>query len=163
MFEHIAQRLRPRLMALARQLLHDPASAEDAVQDTLLRLWEARRTEPTADGLERLAFAILRHRCIDLRRTRHVTSPLDDAPQRHVVARERSDTPSEEADNSRWLAQRIARLPEKQRRLWKMKQDDGLSTAQIAAIAGLSEHTVQNTISQVRHQLAQELLKRNRR
>ena len=41
-FEILARELRPQLVASARAVVHDSATAEDVAQDALLKLWTMR-------------------------------------------------------------------------------------------------------------------------
>lgn len=159
-FEQVMRGLRPRLLHRARSLLHDDGAAEDAVQDTLLRLWEVRHDERFAARPEPLAFAILHNRCLDQHRARRGRMPLEGTAGK-MASQATADAALEEADNATWLSRRISQLPEAVRRMWKMKQQDGMETAQIARLLGISERSVRNAISQVRRRLAQELIKRN--
>lgn len=171
LFEHIAQRLRPGLMHKARSMLGTAfpadrgeleAAADDATQDTLLRLWEVRHKVTEASELERLAWTILKNRCLDMLRTHHQAYTIDSKAVITMQASSTADTPIEENDNKAWLEQRISQLPEAIRRMWKMKQQDGLTVGQIARMLGVKESTVNNAISKARQQLVKELIKRNR-
>lgn len=162
-FEHNVRRLRAQLLQRALTLLHDKSKAEDAVQDTLLRLWEVHDKVDSTDAVQRLAFSLLRYRCLDQLHPSPPTQPLDSIANDSTAARETTDEPLETADNDLWLSQRVEKLPEAVRRMWKMKQKDQLTTIQIAQILGISARTVQNAIAQARRQLTLEYIHRNQK
>lgn len=153
----MAWELRPRLKKAAAKLLGDADEAEDAVQDTLLRLWEAR---DRLRDMRAAARTILRNCCLDRLKGRHPSVTLDDshAPQE----RRQADDALEEADNRQWMLRQVERLPEAQRRMWKMRQQDGLDTMQTATMLGVEERTVRNAIAAARHTLAEQLRKRRK-
>ena len=76
-FTSIVSHIRPRLLALASQF--DADSAEDAVQEALMRLWTAwpQLAEP-ADA-ERLAVRLTKHACIDDYRRRQRQAQMNSA------------------------------------------------------------------------------------
>lgn len=162
-FLNIADKQRPRLAKTAVSLLGDADEAEDAVQDTLLRLWEVREVLMPSVNVEAYAFTILRHCCIDKLRHRRPTVPVDMDGRDVAPQRATSADRMEDADNARWLRQRVSLLPEAQRRMWKMYQHDRLTTAQIADILGISELSVRNAISMARKKLTEELMRRNKK
>lgn len=50
-FIEYVKRYRPEFVGIAHHYFHDERAAEDAVQDTLIRLWMARkRIEPPNDS-----------------------------------------------------------------------------------------------------------------
>ncbi len=64
------------LYGYARRALGDDGLAEEAVQETFVRAWRARRTfDPTLGGIRAWLFAIERRIIIDLSRKRAVRAP----------------------------------------------------------------------------------------
>lgn len=63
------QRLRDRMVAVATRMLDNRDEAEDVTQDALLKLWAVRKKLQESD-IDKLAFVILRHLCIDELRRR---------------------------------------------------------------------------------------------
>ena len=82
-FQNIATSVRPKLMNLCRsffdkqELAYD---AEDAVQETLLRLWQMRERLNEYQKPEALAILIAKNVCIDiLKLNKWQHEPLDEA------------------------------------------------------------------------------------
>jgi len=73
-FEKLLSRYTPPALAVARQILLDNILAEDAVQETFLRVLRSRNRYNTAEPFSRWFYTILRNICIDMlrRRKRHL-------------------------------------------------------------------------------------------
>ena len=111
------------------------AAAEDAVQDVFLMLWE-RRTEVEVEGVRGYLVRTLYRRLVDLHRhdevvRRAVPSAPDEAYSQHN-AFELHDA----------LSKALAQLPEQQRALVLLRDLEGWSYADMAALSGLSEQQV---------------------
>ena len=69
-FERIVSDFTPSAAALAHQMLRDPASAEDAVQEAFVRVIRKRRQYVSSRPFSHWFYAILRNICIDMLRKR---------------------------------------------------------------------------------------------
>jgi len=67
-FERIVSDFTPAAAALAHQMLRDPASAEDAVQEAFVRVIRKRRQYVSSRPFSYWFYAILRNICIDMLR-----------------------------------------------------------------------------------------------
>lgn len=67
-FERIVSDYTPPAAALAHQMLRDPASAEDAVQEAFVRVIRNRRQYISSRPFSHWFYAILRNICIDVLR-----------------------------------------------------------------------------------------------
>lgn len=152
-FTSIVSHIRPQLLALASQF--DADSAEDAVQEALMRLWTAwpQLAEP-ADA-ERLAVRLTKHACIDdyRRRQRQQTVELN-----REAAKETADT-TDEAVLQDALERAVNVLPPAERRLWTMHAEAQMNSAQIAAATGIAVRSVSTMLSSARHHLCETLKK----
>jgi RNA polymerase sigma-70 factor (ECF subfamily) len=152
-FTSIVSHIRPRLLALALQF--DADSAEDAVQEALMRLWTAwpQLAEP-ADA-ERLAVRLTKHACIDdyRRRQRQQTVELN-----REAAKETADT-TDEAVLQDALERAVNVLPPAERRLWTMHTEAQMNSSQIAAATGINSRSVSTMLSSARHHLCETLKK----
>ena len=152
-FTSIASRIRPQLLDLASQF--DTDSAEDAVQEALMRLWTAwpQLAEP-ADA-ERLAVRLTKHACIDdyRRRQRQQTVELN-----RVAATETADA-TDEAVLQGALERAVKVLPPAERRLWTMHTEAQMNSAQIAAATGINNRSVSTMLSSARHHICETLKK----
>ena len=128
-----------RLVRFATRLLGDAEAAEDAVQETFLRLWRLRARYRPQGCLEHLLLRIVRNICLDYARLTRPTAPLaDDQPSPESLP--------ETAAQARCLAeaveQAVQALPEEQRAVFVLSQYEGVSYREIAEILECPEGTV---------------------
>lgn len=152
-FTSIVSPLRPRLLALASQF--DADTAEDAVQEALMRLWTAWEQLPAPADAERLAVRLTKYACIDnyRRRQRQPTVQLKEAS-----ATETADT-TDEAVLQDALERAVKVLPPAERRLWAMHAEAQMNSSQIAAATGIAVRSVSTMISAARHRICETLKK----
>ncbi len=156
-FEHHVSSLRPRLVGRTQRYHADDADIEDAVQETLVKLWQLRGRIADCDHMTRLAL-VVRNTSISMlrRRQSHPTQRLD------LVAHDQPSAPDahqrmEAAEADRWLSRCIRSLPDKQRAILQMRNVDQLSYAEIARILGSTESSVRGLVSRARAILLSQL------
>lgn len=157
-FEHIATRLRPRLIAIARQVADSTrlqsADVEDAVQESLVRLW--RMGDRLADyrSVESLGVTVVRNVCIDMARRRSLPTTSLDGPHGTVtVAADSSADSSLTAESTRGAVDMLIRqLPATQQRLLRMR-GEGMSLDEISAITAMPKTSVKTLIARARRTL----------
>lgn len=137
-----------RLMyAEALRLLRDKADAEDAVQDTYVRLWEHREKLAGIDNRRAYAMTILRNRCLTL----HGVNSHGACSEVANIAS--SPPPSEEIesrDRLRKALEIINLLPDNQRRVVLLHDIDGRSNEEIATQTGLAADNIRQLLSRAR-------------
>ena len=161
-FEHIATRLRPRLIATAMQTsnaLHlVEADVEDAVQESLVRLWRMGDRLNGYRSVESLGVTIVRNVCIDMARQSSLPTTSLDGPHGPVaVAADSSADSSLTAESTRGAVDRlIAQLPATQQRLLKMR-GEGMSLDEISAVTDMPKTSVKTLIARARRTLLQRM------
>lgn len=149
----LIDRHRVRLYRLAYNLLDDCAAADDAVQETFIRLWQhARRFRPDSSVSSWLC-TICARRCYDelRRRRRHRETVaqlvLDDV---------RPDT--FEASELMALLQRVvATLPTKQRVVYQLREIEQMDADEVAAATRLSVDQVKANLYLARTTVREKL------
>ena len=139
---------------LARKMGRGAADLEDLVQESLLAIHLKRDTYDTSQSFTAWAFAIARYKLIDWFRRNRIrrTEPIDQAAE--LFAAEDAN----EAATRHDLGKLVATLPEKQRALLQDVKITGLSNAEAAAKAGMTEGAVKVSI----HRSLQSLMRRAR-
>ena len=155
-FEHIAQRLRPKLISIAYDFFENRDDAEDVAQEVLLKLW--LRGDSPDDNIEGLAVVATKNLCVSIwrKRKRQTTVAIDDY---------NPDTSSdEEADKNiiveeqrKKIDDAINNLPRSEQRLIRMKQEGGLEPEEISSITGIPLQSVRSMISSARKKLIKQL------
>ena len=148
-FKDEAQRLRPRLMELARRYLGDD-DAEDTVQDTLLRLWQM--VDDLRQPVDALALRLTRNLCIDqLRRQRPASLSASNGSSE-------TDTPDDDERIKRMMSV-IATLPSLQQTILRLRHLEGMEMKEIAALTGSNETAIRKALSRARQAVRIQYLK----
>jgi RNA polymerase sigma-70 factor (ECF subfamily) len=130
-----------RLLRYATRLLGDVDAARDVVQDTFLRLCREDAARLTG-RLPQWLFRVCRNRALDVRRRESArpgvegAAPLDPAPP---------PTPApirEEREALHAVLAVMATLPASQQAVLRLKLQEGLGYAEIAAVTGLTANHV---------------------
>ena len=143
----LVQLLTPTALALARQMLGKPEDAEDAVQESFLRLWSARPEDLHGAQLSTYFNTIVLNRCrTQLVRRRELTMAPDDL----VVLQDLQQAHTDAAGTQAWdavtpqqLLDTLAQLPARQRlalAMWAYADASAADVAQALEIDANSAH-----------------------
>ena len=133
LFDGIVQRFLKPGLAVARQLLRDPALAEDAVQDAFMRVVRGHRQYSPSKPFSNWFYTILRNACIDMQRS--------DARQ-SLALRElalRQEAAGSAADSNYADLEMLGLLPAGEQEVLRLRVIEGLTFPDIAAAMGISE------------------------
>ena len=133
-FEFIYRQYGTRMKSIAYQHLGSVADAEDAVQETFLKIHRAASTYSGEASFSTWAFRILINTCYDLlrkRRRRTDDAAIEDVPERTA--------PSVDDAKRLTLRKLLADLPEQRRTVFTLFEIEGLSHAEIASILDITE------------------------
>ncbi|MBQ8226660.1 MAG: RNA polymerase sigma factor [Bacteroidaceae bacterium] len=144
------------LFRTAAALMGNVQDAEDAVQETYLKLWREASRLAAMEQPEAYFATVLRHVCINLLRSRRselqVECVADHVPDSNVGTAERFD-------NREHLSLLLRRLSPRDRRIVTLRHVAGRSTAEIAVLTGETETNVRVVLSRTRRKLKEEHLK----
>ncbi len=149
----------PRVLALARRMLRDPAEAEDVTQETMLRLWRmAPDWQAEGAALSTWLYRVASNLCIDrLRRRREVAGDaVPEVPDEAPAPLERM----QDGARAEALAAALDRLPERQRVAVVLRHLEDRGNPEIAAVLGTSVEAVESLLARGRRALASDLLGR---
>ena len=139
-FEELYERHATRMKSIARNLLHDVADAEDAVQETFLKIYRGAKTFRGGAAFSTWAYRVLVNTCYDglRRRGSRPAGPSLDAgesapPHPRAAA---ADPPLRLA-----LETAVGRLNPKHRAVFLLFEVEGFSHGEIARILGIPEGT----------------------
>lgn len=144
------------LVGFAYRLTDSLESAEDIAQESFVRLWAGRKDWSTDGSPRAILYRIARNLAIDERRKRRVrdeTSKLDLKTSRPATPLELV----EESELRRHLDAALASLGERDREVFMLSRDQGLSHAEIAEVMQLAPQTVANLLHRVLNHLRHEL------
>jgi len=148
----LVERHLARALGLARRVLRNPADAEEAVQDALLRVWTHAERWRGAQGTFRVWFnRILVNLCID-RRRRRTHAPLEAAGDPADERPDGFDRAAERQEAARVRAQ-LAALPERQQAALQLCYFEGLSNQEAAQVLGVSVKALESLLIRGRRAL----------
>lgn len=144
-FNHIILPMRGQLLRYALKLTGSSDTAEDLVQEAMLRLWDMR-SRLSADGsVMALATTIVRNCRLDqLRHDSHSAQ----MPERMDIAVE--DRRAELRDETRLIRRIVDQLPPLQQQIFRMKEIDGYTADEIMQITGCTADNLRRNLSRAR-------------
>ena len=152
-FEHIVQEIRPQLSRLCQRffsITHLAVEPEDAVQETLVKLWKMRdRLEQYQSPLA-LATIIAKNVCIDYRRKASVKE--DTLEGTNYPSQLSTDQSLIGKDTQARIDKALSKLPPTQRKMLTLRSD-GMSLDDIATICQANKTSTKTMISAARKAL----------
>ena len=127
------------MKSIARNLLHDVADAEDAVQETFLKIFRGAKTFRGGAAFSTWAYRVLVNTCYDALRRRGIRPAgpsLDAGDAAPSTAAESADHPLRLA-----LESAVGRLNPKHRAVFLLFEVEGFSHGEISRILGIPEGT----------------------
>lgn len=149
--------LKNKLFRLAQRITLDSAEAEDVTQDTLLRVWEKRHELPPLQSLEAYCLTICRNLAID-RCQKKVAQSLS-IEEVQVDAPDNAPAPDELLIQDERL-QRVKKifnqLPLAQRTAIQLRDIEGKTYREVAAIMGVTEENIKVILHRARTAVRKE-------
>ncbi len=145
------------LCRYAYSLLRSVGAAQDAVQETFLRLCRERRAK--LEGREAAwLFRVCRSRVLDLRRKEKPVQPLMPEQAERVASPDPDPAQNVVRDESETLVARLLeRMPQPQQEVIRLKFQHDLSYRDIARVTRLSEsnvgYLIHHGLKDLRHQM----------
>jgi RNA polymerase sigma-70 factor, ECF subfamily len=158
-FEKIVRLHERGVFRVAYRVLGNVEDAQDAGQEVFLRLHKHLRSFDETRQLGPWLYRVTLNICNDALRSRRRVTVLPD-----LIAPERTDQPLDAAERRKMVADALASLPEKERAAVVLRDVEGMTTREVAALLGSSESTVRSQISTGRvklKKLIDELLRRH--
>jgi RNA polymerase sigma-70 factor, ECF subfamily len=159
-FDALLQRYEEKIYRLCCALLRDRAQAEDAAQESLLRVWKALDGYDGRASLSSWIYAITRNRCLTALARRRAMDSLTDSEVEAEVARLASPDAQPSDERAALLRELVDLLPERLRRTLLLYYFEGRSTSEVALMLGCPEGTVKTHLFRARAALTEQLKKR---
>jgi len=152
--ELILDAYRVKVFHLACALLNDRADAEEAAQESFLRIWKGLPGFRGQSSLSTWIYAVTRNTCLSYRQTRRrpVSLPLDDEPVRAAVeAWHAARQPRESRFD---LLRLLPQVAENHRQVLTLYYLEGKSYEEVAEMLSLPMGTVKTWLNRGRKELA---------
>ena len=157
--EEIATRYWPRFYRVALGILSQPADAEDAAQDALIRMLDRLEGfDPARGGFPSWAYRLAVNVAVDRLRDRRRGGPP--VPLESVPPRSGGSDPAADAAEKEMLElvrRAISELPEQQRAVITLRDGEGLSTAEVASALESTPGNVRAQLYHARRKIAARL------
>ena len=140
--------LAPLLYRIAFHILEQQDEAEDAVQETFLKLWEIRDKLDDVESAKAYSIRILKNECLDRLRKAKKSVPAD-----QVLVREPISPTDEQIDARRRLEKvlgAIKSLPDSQKQVLLLRTVEELSYEEISERMGMSQLTLRVLLTRAR-------------
>jgi RNA polymerase sigma-70 factor (ECF subfamily) len=166
-FEAVVRAYGPPLTRFAIGLLGGRDAADDVVQDVLWRVWEGRAEWRPTVSLSAYLYAAVRNRALnalerDRVRARHGDATRDAAAHDPALyaapsPAELTEAAAEAADRIAQMRRAFAALTERQRTAVRLRYEDGLSFADVAAALGVSVSAAEQLVARAIRVLRSEI------
>ena len=172
-FEHIAERLRQKVLKVGLQFFGSQDDAEDAAQETMEQLWRYCEQIDASRNIEALAIRVAKNCCVSMYRKQNNSLPRPlpgrgEQPQGGSLSLgegwgEACFSPQEELeakDTERMLEEALDLLKPRERQLFEMRQLEGLSVDEISSETGIPKTSNKAMVSAARKKVFIELKRR---
>lgn len=149
-FKTYFRRLYLPLGMYALRIVDNADDAEDIVEDTFLKVWQAIASGSEIDNFSSYMYRSVRNECVSFCRGRKELENIDSIPE---ISEEVIDTSFRDARI--WKA--IDDLPDKCREIFLMSKRDGFSNEEIAEELNISIKTVKNQMTKAFARLREAL------
>ena len=160
-FAHLVDVYKSPIYNLCYRMLGNPAEAEDAAQETFMRVYTHLKAYDPQQKLSSWVLAVASHHCVDrLRRRRLTWLSLDDEPELEPPATDvvHPEDVVIEKESSAEIQRWLQALPADYRLVIALRYWQDLSYAEIAQVTGASESAVKSKLHRARCMLAQQVI-----
>ena len=156
-FISLTHRIRGKLIALARRFNRAAGcgcDAEDLVQDALVTLWQlSEKGYPIRDA-EALAVKLTKTRCVEHFRRQHIR--YEPIPEQVPAGTDSAASGTEKMDMDAIRTFVQKELSDSQRELLTLRNENGMSLDQIAAVTGRPKSSIKVSLSNARRKMMEK-------
>lgn len=139
----------PRLYNFSKSFLKIEIGIDDILQEVFVKIWENRKNIKSKETFNAFIYTITRNLLLNELRSRLNNQKLITEIQKNAVAEEFASMQLiEYKEMSTKIAEVINQLPERQKEVFKLSREDGLSHKEIAEKLGITTKTVEYHIAQ---------------
>jgi RNA polymerase sigma-70 factor (ECF subfamily) len=157
-FEELLRRYEGKVYRLCCALLRDRAQAEDAAQESLVRVWKALDRYDGRASLSSWIYAITRNRCLTALEKRRSVDALERLGEEAEFGSPATGQPDD--GRAEQLLGLVELLPERLRRALVLYYYEERSVSEVALMLGCPQGTVKTMLFRARAALAEMLQRR---
>ena len=161
-FEHIAPALREQMLSVGRSFFGNDDDAEDVAQEGLVALLKFMDRMESGAQHNALAIRVAKHCCMDIVRKRKSSPVMSGAKNSGAWNVERSASPHENLEAKELheaINKAVQHLKPSERRLFEMRQIEGLELDDIAKQTNIAKPSVKSIVSAARKKVFEEIKK----
>lgn len=162
-FRRLVEAYQNQAYGLAMRFLRDANDAQDAVQESFIRVWKHLRSFDTERSFSTWLYKIVTNCCLDhlksLRRWRRIFRWFDHDEYHTELLPDPSDLESEvnNRDLLRVIQKMVLALPRKQSTVFTLRDLQNLSVEEVAEVTGLSPGSVKSNLYYARKTIRRKL------
>ena len=156
-FDLVMQRYEAKVYRLCVAYVRDPAQAQDAAQESLVRLWRALSKYDGRAALSTWIYTITRNWCLTSLSARRETASLAEAAIQAEVDRIAAPDLQEGLDQRHAIRQLVEELPEMTQRIVALYYFEEQSVAAVSERVGLPQGTIKTHLFRARARLLARL------
>jgi RNA polymerase sigma-70 factor (ECF subfamily) len=157
LFEKNVLPVSQQMYRYALSILKNADSAQDVVQECLVKIWNKRGMLHKIDNHEAWAMRITRNQCFDWVKTNRFTILPREQEEEPDQVKADHDTLME--DQQKWLDLILATLPQKQQEIFHLREIDGMTYQEISEILSLNMSEVKVNLHRARTKVRTSLQK----
>ena len=150
-----------KMYRLARRLLVSKESAEDAVQEVMLKLWARKEKLSSYDNVEAFAMTVTKNYCLDQLKLKQ-NNNLRIVHSNYEDGNNSIQRNLEVQDDLNWVQKIIENLPEQQKILIQLRDVEQYEYDEIAKMTEMQETAIRVALSRARKKIREEMLKKHR-
>jgi RNA polymerase sigma-70 factor (ECF subfamily) len=156
-FERLVSRYEHKVYRLCCSVLRDPDQAQDATQESLLRVWKALAKYDQRASLSTWIYTITRNRCLTAIERRRVQESLSDPAVELEVDGMQANVPEPDADQAAILRALVDELPERYRSALTLYYYEDRAVGEVAQMLGVPEGTIKTNLHRARALLLERI------
>ena len=146
-----------KMYRYALSILKNEDSAQDVVQECLMKIWNKRSRLTEIENHEAWAMRITRNECFDWVKTNRFTLIQKEQVEEPDQIKADHDTLME--DQKKWLEKVLDTMPQKQKEVFHLREIDGMTYQEISDVLSLNMTEVKVNLHRARSKVRSSLQK----
>jgi RNA polymerase sigma-70 factor (ECF subfamily) len=160
-FIELVEPVKHKMHRLALRLLTSKEAAEDATQETILKLWNLRDKLKDYANVEAFMMTVTKNYCLDQLKLKQ-NNNLRIVHSNYDNRENGIDRQLEICDELEQISKVVESLPEQQKIIFQLREIEQYEYHEIAEITSMNETAIRVALSRARKTIREELVKKHR-
>lgn len=147
-----------RVYRLAKRLLVSREEAEDATQEVIVKLWNAKEKLEGYNSVEAMAITMTKNYCLDQLKSKRA-SEIRLVNTNYLGSEPGPAQATEDKDSWKQVEKIIVKLPPLQRAIIQLRDVEEYEFSEIAKVIDMNESAIRTALSRARKTIREELTK----